>query len=171
MFAVGEVVVYPGHGVCRIEKVVERVVSGANKRFFLLRALGAEMCILIPEDKIDHAGLRHVVDMQTADRILAILKESDGVQAESNHNKQSWNRRFREYMERIKTGNTVQIAEVLRTISSVGLTKCLSFGEKRILNTSKALLAQEIAVAKRCSTERALGEIEAALDGKQPFSL
>jgi CarD family transcriptional regulator len=167
MFAVGEVVVYPGHGVCKIEKVVERIMSGVNKRFFLLRALGAEMCILIPEDKIEHAGLRHVVDVQTAERILAILKEPDVVKVENNHNKQSWNRRFREYMERIKTGNTVQIAEVLRTLSSVGLTKCLSFGEKRILNTSKALLAQEIAVAKRCSTDRALNEIEAALNGNQ----
>jgi CarD family transcriptional regulator len=167
MFAVGEVVVYPGHGVCKIEKVVERIMSGVNKRFFLLRALGAEMCILIPEDKIEHAGLRHVVDVQTAERILAILKEPDVVKVENNHNKQSWNRRFREYMERIKTGNTVQIAEVLRTLSSVGLTKCLSFGEKRILNTSKALLAQEIAVAKRCSTDRALNEIEAALNGEQ----
>jgi CarD family transcriptional regulator len=125
------------------------------------------MCILIPEDKIEHAGLRHVVDVQTAERILAILKEPDVVKVENNHNKQSWNRRFREYMERIKTGNTVQIAEVLRTLSSVGLTKCLSFGEKRILNTSKALLAQEIAVAKRCSTDRALNEIEAALNGEQ----
>jgi len=167
MFAVGEVVVYPGHGVCKIEKIVERLMSGVNKRFFLLRALGAEMCILIPEDKIEHAGLRHVVDVQTAERILAILKEPDVVKVENNHNKQSWNRRFREYMERIKTGNTVQIAEVLRTSSSVGLTKCLSFGEKRILNTSKALLAQEIAVAKRCSTDRALNEIEAALNGEQ----
>jgi CarD family transcriptional regulator len=167
MFAVGEVVVYPGHGVCKIEKVVERIMSGVNKRFFLLRALGAEMCILIPEDKIEHAGLRHVVDVQTAERILAILKEPDVVKVENNHNKQSWNRRFREYMERIKTGNTVQIAQVLRTLSSVGLTKCLSFGEKRILNTSKALLAQEIAVAKRCSTDRALNEIEAALSGEQ----
>lgn len=167
MFAVGEVVVYPGHGVCKIEKVVERIMSGLNKRFFLLRALGAEMCILIPEDKIEHAGLRHVVDVQTAERILAILKEPDVVKVENNHNKQSWNRRFREYMERIKTGNTVQIAQVLRTLSSVGLTKCLSFGEKRILNTSKALLAQEIAVAKRCSTDRALNEIEAALNGEQ----
>ena len=167
MFAVGEVVVYPGHGVCKIEKIVERIMSGVNKRFFLLRALGAEMCILIPEDKIEHAGLRHVVDVQTAERILAILKEPDVVKVENNHNKQSWNRRFREYMERIKTGNTVQIAEVLRTLSSVGLTKCLSFGEKRILNTSKALLAQEIAVAKRCSTDRALNEIEAALNGEQ----
>ena len=167
MFAVGEVVVYPGHGVCKIEKIVERLMSGVNKRFFLLRALGAEMCILIPEDKIEHAGLRHVVDVQTAERILAILKEPDVVKVENNHNKQSWNRRFREYMERIKTGNTVQIAEVLRTLSSVGLTKCLSFGEKRILNTSKALLAQEIAVAKRCSTDRALNEIEAALNGNQ----
>lgn len=167
MFAVGEVVVYPGHGVCKIEKIVERLMSGVNKRFFLLRALGAEMCILIPEDKIEHAGLRHVVDVQTAERILAILKEPDVVKVENNHNKQSWNRRFREYMERIKTGNTVQIAEVLRTLSSVGLTKCLSFGEKRILNTSKALLAQEIAVAKRCSTDRALNEIEAALNGEQ----
>jgi CarD family transcriptional regulator len=167
MFAVGEVVVYPGHGVCKIEKIVERIISGANKRFFLLRALGAEMCILIPEDKIENAGLRHVVDVQTAERILAILKEPDVDKVENNHNKQSWNRRFREYMERIKTGNTVQIAEVLRTLSSVGLTKCLSFGEKRILNTSKALLAQEIAVAKRCSTDRALNEIEAALNGEQ----
>jgi CarD family transcriptional regulator len=167
MFAVGEVVVYPGHGVCKIEKIVERLMSGVNKRFFLLRALGAEMCILIPEDKIEHAGLRHVVDVQTAERILAILKEPDVDKVENNHNKQSWNRRFREYMERIKTGNTVQIAQVLRTLSSVGLTKCLSFGEKRILNTSKALLAQEIAVAKRCSTDRALNEIEAALNGEQ----
>ena len=167
MFAVGEVVVYPGHGVCKIEKIVERIISGANKRFFLLRALGAEMCILIPEDKIENAGLRHVVDVQTAERILAILKEPDVVKVENNHNKQSWNRRFREYMERIKTGNTLQIAQVLRTLSSVGLTKCLSFGEKRILNTSKALLAQEIAVAKRCSTDRALNEIEAALNGNQ----
>ena len=167
MFAVGEVVVYPGHGVCKIEKIVERLMSGVNKRFFLLRALGAEMCILIPEDKIEHAGLRHVVDVQTAERILAILKEPDVVKVENNHNKQSWNRRFREYMERIKTGNTLQIAQVLRTLSSVGLTKCLSFGEKRILNTSKALLAQEIAVAKRCSTDRALNEIEAALNGNQ----
>jgi len=149
-------------------KIVERIMSGVNKRFFLLRALGAEMCILIPEDKIEHAGLRHVVDVQTAERILALLKEPDVVnKVENNHNKQSWNRRFREYMERIKTGNTEQIAEVLRTLSSVGLTKCLSFGEKRILNTSKALLAQEIAVAKRCSTDRALNEIEAALNGGQ----
>lgn len=168
MFEVGEVVVYPGHGVCKIERVVERVVSNTPKRFFLLKIMDAEMCILIPEDKIDHTGLRQVIDQTEAERILEILKGAKDSQPDGFHSKQSWNKRFREYMERIKTGNVVHIAQVLKTLSCIKEVKGLSFGERRILNTSKALLAQELAVAKRCSVDRALNEIESALNGLKP---
>jgi len=164
MYEVGESVVYPGHGVCKIKDIVERRVSDVNKKFFMLRTLGADISILVPEDKINYVGLRRVVDVDVANKVFEILgKCNNGNKANCNHGKTNWNRRFREYTERIKTGNVVYIAEVLRSLYNVKKMKELSFGEKRIVNTSKSLLIQELSISKKCPPEEIYAEIESAL--------
>jgi CarD family transcriptional regulator, regulator of rRNA transcription len=154
MFQIGQLAVYPAHGVGRIESVQEREVSGTPEKFYIMRLLDSDMIIMIPTGNARNIGLREVIDFQEVTRVYEILRSRP-----SRLSNQTWNRRYRDYMDKIKTGSPFRVAEVLRDLTLLKGEKDLSFGERKMLDTAKNLLIKELSLAN----EKEETEIEAQL--------
>jgi CarD family transcriptional regulator len=155
MFDVGDKAVYPGHGVGVIEAIESKAISGREQLFFILRIVDNGMTIMIPTGNIDVVGLREVVPSLEISRVFQILKERQVAP-----DTQTWNRRYREYMEKINGGSIFSIAEVLRDLQVLKMGKNLSFGERKILDMAENLLVKELAVARDCKESEILMEIK-----------
>ena len=156
MFNIGDIAVYPGHGVGNIESIEAREISGgATQRFYIIRVLGSGATIMVPVDNEKAVGLRKVVNKDTVLKVYEVLKERSDMSAD----KQTWNRRYREYMEKVKTGCAVEVAKVFRELYLLKTDKELSFGERRMLDTAKNLLVKELSIARRWTEERIEAEL------------
>jgi CarD family transcriptional regulator len=144
VFNVGDLAVYPAHGVGRIESIEARNLYGSSQNFYIMRILDNNMIIMIPISNANNVGLREIIKEGEVSKIFKILKEKD-----IEFDNQSWNRRYREYMEKIKTGSVYEVAQVLRDLFLLKLDKELSFGERKMLDTAKSLLVKEISIAKK----------------------
>lgn len=156
MFKVGDLAVYPAHGVGRIEAIENKEIGGLAQSFFIMRILENDMIIMIPTQNVNNVGLRQVIARERVSEVYDILKKKD-VSLEM----QNWNRRYREYMEKIKTGSVFEVAEVLRDLSLLKLDKELSFGERKMLDTARNLLVKEISVANNQSEAKVEKDIMA----------
>lgn len=154
MFHIGALAVYPAHGVGVIESIQDREVAGLLQRFYIMRLLDSDMIIMIPTRNAQNIGLRTVIDRQSVIEVFAILKERP-----TRINNQTWNRRYRDYMDKIKTGSPFRVAEVLRDLTLLKLEKELSFGERKMLDTAKNLLVKELSLVNNEEED----EIEAQL--------
>ncbi len=154
-FKIGDKVVYPGHGVGEISTIKSRNIAGTEQQFFEIHVLETGMRIMVPVAQSETVGLRKVIDKKAIDKVYAILKDRN-----FKVDTQTWNRRFREYSQKIKTGSVFEIAEVLRDLSVLGSGKELSFGEKKMLDMAQNLLVSEIAIAKSRPQERIIGELQ-----------
>jgi CarD family transcriptional regulator len=143
-FQIGQLAVYPAHGVGRIESVQEREVSGTPEKFYIMRLLDTDMIIMIPTSNARNIGLRNVIDNQAVSEIYDILRDRP-----ARLNNQTWNRRYRDYMDKIKTGSPFRVAEVLRDLTLLKSEKDLSFGERKMLDTAKNLLIKELSLANK----------------------
>lgn len=157
---VGELAVYPGHGVARVEAVQVREIGGQKLEFLVLRKLDDESRILIPRDRVDEVGLRPPIERAEAARIWKILRESKRTKARSGI---AWSRQFRELQEKLKIGTIFETAEVLRDLLRLQHTKELSFGERKLLENARSLLVQELAAAEQTGTEEIEASIRAAV--------
>jgi CarD family transcriptional regulator len=157
MFEVGEKAVYPAHGVGEILAIETREIMGKPMEVYVMKILDREMTIIIPIVKSKGVGLRRVMGEDEVDAVFRVLRQRKRVS-----DNQTWNRRFREYSEKIRTGSAVEIAKVLRDLYLLRAGKNLSYGEKRMLNTAMELLTQEIAVAKGQMTSQAEAQILSA---------
>jgi CarD family transcriptional regulator len=155
MFQIGDKAVYPGHGVGVIEAIETKQISGKELMFYILRVLDNGMTIMIPRDNAGAVGLRGVIRKLEIPKVLQILKDRD-VEIDN----QTWNRRYREYMEKINTGSIFEIAEVLRDLYLLRTEKELSFGERKILDTAKNLLVKELAIVRDVKETDILREIK-----------
>jgi CarD family transcriptional regulator len=154
MFQIGQLAVYPAHGVGVIESVQERAVSGNQEKFYIMRLLDSDMIIMIPTGNARNIGLRDIIDLQAVTKVYEILQHRP-----SRLNNQTWNRRYRDYMDKIKTGSPFRVAEVLRDLTLLKVEKDLSFGERKMLDTAKNLLVKELSLVNNTNED----EIEAQL--------
>lgn len=141
-FNVGDNAVYPGHGVGRVTAIETKEILGNKQTFYSIQILETGMKIMIPKDNVDSVGLRPIISKDEANKVVEILKVKD-VKIDT----QTWNRRYREYMEKIKTGSVYEIAEVLRDLFLLKVDKELSFGERKMLDTARNLLLKELTLA------------------------
>jgi CarD family transcriptional regulator len=155
IFRVGDLAVYPAHGVGRIESIEAKELYGQNQHFYIMRILENNMVIMIPTQNAEHVGLREIVREKEVPKIFKILKAKN-----IEFDNQTWNRRYREYMEKIKTGSVYEVAEVLRDLFLLRLDKELSFGERKMLDTAKNLLVKEISIAKKVNEEKIEKDIQ-----------
>ncbi len=155
MFEVGDKAVYPGHGVGIIEAIEAKQILGKNQIFYILRILDNGMTIMIPRDQVETVRLRGVIRKIDVAKVIHILKDRD-----VTIDNQTWNRRYREYMEKINTGSIYEIAEVLRDLHLLKTEKELSFGERKIMDTAKNLLVKELAIARDVKESDVLREIK-----------
>ena len=142
LFRKGDMAVYPAHGVGEIQGVEIREISGHSRKFYIMKIFESDMTVMIPTENVQKAGLREIIPTRKVKEVWEILKERD-VEIDT----QTWNRRYREYIEKIKTGSIFEIAEVLRDLSLLSLDKELSFGERKMLETARKLLTKEVAIA------------------------
>src|ERR1700738_97583 len=151
----GEKVVYPAPGGGGIPHTQRKVVYGTERKFYMLRILDSEMTIMIPTENVDAVGLRRVIGKDMVTKIYKILRERK-VEVDS----QTWNRRYREYTEKIKTGSPLEIAKVLRDLLVLKGDKELSFGERKMLDTARSLLVKELSIAKAHTEEKIMEELK-----------
>ncbi len=155
-FEVGDLAVYPAHGVGKIEAIESRVVNGETHDFYILKVLENSMVIMIPTWNVVQVGLRDVINETEVPKIYEVLESKRDSTGES----QTWNRRYREYMDKIKTGSLYDVAEVFRDLSLLKMNKDLSFGERKLYDTAQVLLVKELSTAKDTSEETIMSEIE-----------
>jgi len=141
-FQVGDMAVYPAHGVGEIKGIESKEIAGHIRNFYIMKILESDMTVMIPTENVAKAGLREIIPSRKVKEVWDILKERD-IEIDT----QTWNRRYREYIEKIKTGSIFEIAEVMRDLSLLSLNKELSFGERKMLETARKLITKEIAIA------------------------
>lgn len=140
-FNIGDFAVCPGHGVGQILDIEVREMGNEKKQFFIIKILANGMTVMVPTDSEN--GVRKLVGDEEIGSVFSLLQDHD-VKIDNS----TWNRRYREYSLKIKTGSVVEIAEVLRQLFLLKNKKSLSFGEKKMLDQCRDLLVQEIALTK-----------------------
>jgi CarD family transcriptional regulator len=155
IFKVGDNAVYPSHGVGVVRGVQVKDMGGKKKYFYILQLIENGSTILIPTDKVKDVGLRAIIAKKDVPKIYKILKSKEMVA-----DNQTWNRRYREYMEKIKTGSIYEIAEVLRDLYRLKTDKDLSFGERKMLDTAKSLLIKELSLAQSIREDAVESELK-----------
>jgi CarD family transcriptional regulator len=144
-FKIGEKVVYPNHGIGVIEKITTAEIAGASNSFYLLRLKATESTVMIPIANAIEIGLRSPIDNNQCDRLLKTLS------ADFINPPVDWKDRYKEFLERMKTGDIFRVAEVLKTLTYLSLSKPLSFREKRMLERARYLVISELATVCRKS--------------------
>ena len=160
MYRIGTKVVYPTHGVGLVEAIEKKEVSGKRQSSYVLRIIGSGMTIMVPTVNAKRVGLREVIEPSEIPKVMAILKKND---LEISPN---WNRRFKENLERIKTGSLYEVALVLRKLVLLQKERNLSFGEKKMLENVRKLIISEISHASGVDQERARALVEKAINNR-----
>jgi CarD family transcriptional regulator len=140
-FVVGNNVVYPGHGVGEVTSIETKEIMGSKHVFYSIRILETGMKIMVPKSNVANVGLRPIISKNEAGKVMEILKQKN-VKIDN----QTWNRRYREYKEKIDTGSVYEIAEVLRDLFLLKVDKELSFGERQMLDKARSFLLKELSL-------------------------
>jgi len=144
VFSPDELVVYPAQGVGKVERVESQTVGGQSVDFYIVRILTNNVTLMVPVKNAANVGLRHVCPASEAEEIMESLKDRSTF---TGYTGQNWNRRYREYSEKLKSGNLGDVAYVLKELLLIGGGKELSFGERRLLEQATGLLTLEVAYA------------------------
>lgn len=156
MFSEGDMAVYPAHGVGVIKSVETKTIAGIDQAFYVLEILDNSMRIMIPTASSQNVGLRAIVNKSEVSDVLDILADRT-----VELGAQTWNRRYRDYMEKIKTGSVHEVAVVLRDLFLLSVDKDLSYGERKMLDTAKNLIVKELSLAQNTGEEDVTKTIEA----------
>ena len=155
MYNVGDEVVYPMHGAGRIVAIEEREVMEEKQSYYILEMPG-EVKVMIPTATAEEHGIRSVINKEEAQKVMSVL-EQDETEMEKN-----WNKRYRENMDKMKSGNIYEIADVVRNLSFKQKEKGLSTGEKKMLHNAKQILVSELVLAEHSTQD----EVEELVDNK-----
>lgn len=142
MYDIGDKVVYPMHGAGIIEGIEQNMIMGEIKKYYVLRIPVGDMKVMVPMDKALEVGLRDVIDSKEADNVLDEFKNFIPEQDVN------WNKRYRENMVRIKSGDIYEVVRVVKSLMYREMSRGLSTGEHKMLNNAKQILISELVVAK-----------------------
>ncbi|MCX5924751.1 MAG: hypothetical protein NT124_00430 [Candidatus Dependentiae bacterium] len=156
MFLSNEKVVYPGHGVAHINRIIEKKIAGNAVFFFELTFLSKDMIILVPVDNADSVGIRPLSSPECIAGIFALLATPVVPSLSNDMSMSNWNKRNKDYQIKLRRGNLSEISVIYRDIKYIGLHKELSFGEKMLLGQTEALLVEEISLIKNMPTHETL---------------
>ncbi len=160
MFEQNERVVYPGHGVAFINRIIEKKIGTEKFTFYELKFLNKDMTILVPVTNVEAVGIRKISSQERINNVFKILTEP--MQRQPAHPETlatNWNKRNKEYQSKIRSGDLRDICEIYRDLKRTEESKELTFGEKSLLNQTEMLLAQEIALVKNVAEEHAAQEL------------
>lgn len=165
MFLLHDKVVYPGYGVAVIHQLVNRMVSGKQTKFYMLKFFNKNMTILVPEAKLSNVGIRSLCSHDELKKIFHIISEYDLESILKYYqNIANWNRRYKEYQAKLRSGNLVEMAKIYRDLKIVGTKKDLSFGERNLLSQIETLLSEEVSTVKSVTVEVALSLLQKPFD-------
>lgn len=156
MFNVGDKIVYPMHGAGIIESIEEREILGEKQRYYVIKMPVGDIKVMIPTTNAKDVGIREIVDKEKAQQVIGTL---EGQRVYINTN---WNKRYRENLEKIKSGNIFEVADVVRNLYYRDKEKGLSTGEKKMLNNAKQILVSELVLAN----EMEQNEVEKVINEK-----
>ncbi len=154
MFNVGDKVVYPMHGAGIIESIEEKVILGKKKNYYIMHMPVGDMKVMIPTENVKDIGIRQVISESDVDKVFAILEDH------SPNVNRNWSKRYRENMNKIKSGDIFEVADVVRSLVLRCNEKGLSMGERKMLNSARQILVSELVLAKGVDRE----EIEEIID-------
>lgn len=154
MFNIGDKVVYPMHGAGIIETIEEQEVLGEIRKYYIMRMPIGDMKVMIPINNVKEIGLRQVIDEDGVQKVLGILHEKDNTMS------QNWNHRYRNNLEKIKSGDIYEVAEVVKNLMLREHEKGLSTGERKMLENARQILISELVLARGTEEEK----IELMLD-------
>ncbi|MCI9557098.1 CarD family transcriptional regulator [Oscillospiraceae bacterium 50-16] len=157
MFQVGDKVVHPMYGAGIVDSIVQKQVDGVERDYYILKLPNRSMVVMVPTDSSEEIGVRPVVDREQADRVLAAIPE---IQVEMTAN---WNHRYRENLERMKSGDLYEVAWVIKGLTARDARRGLSTGERKMLHSAKQILISELVLSKSVSYESAEAELNTAL--------
>ena len=163
-FNIGDLAVYPAHGVGRIDAIESKVINGETHDFYIMKVLENGMVIMIPTSNVEQVGLRSVIREEEIPKVYEFIRQKKEASVET----QTWNRRYREYMDKIKTGSLYDVAEVFRDLSLLKATKELSFGERKLYDTAQVLLVKELSTAKQADEGSVISELASFFPADDP---
>ena len=161
MFRVGDRITHPMHGAGIVERIEEKELDGRNERYYVLRLLTGGLRLFVPVDSAERLGLRPISTQETIQRALASMHGMT-ISMESN-----WNRRYRENMERIRSGNIIELCRVIKGLSLREQDTGLSTGERKMLWSARQIMISEIQLAENTDHARAESVLAAALKSYQ----
>lgn len=153
MFNVGDKIVYPMHGAGTIDSIEEKDILGEKQSYYILK-MPSDVKVMIPTAKAEEVGVRNIIDKQSAEKVFKVLGE-DETEMEKN-----WNKRYRDNMDKMKSGDIYEVADVVRNLSFKQKEKGLSTGEKKMLNNAKQILVSELVLAEHANQDEVEEQIE-----------
>lgn len=157
MFQVGDKIVHPMHGAGVIDSVVEKKVNKTTRSYYILKLPVGGMTVMIPTDNCEEIGVRPVIDKEKCDEVIAAFGE---IEVEMDQN---WNRRYRENMDRLKSGNLLEVVRVVKGLILRENARGLSTGERKMLHSAKQILISELVLSQNSSYEEIESRINSAL--------
>ena len=157
MFDVGDKVVYPHHGAAVVVSREQRDFNGESREYLVLKLAYGDLTLKVPADNTDEVGLREVINDEEVEEVFAVLRKKEARMPAN------WSRRYKNHVEKLKSGDIYQVAEVVRNLSIRDKDKGLSAGEKRMLTNARRILVSELTFAIGVSEEEAEVRLNAAL--------
>jgi CarD family transcriptional regulator len=158
VFRKGDKVIYPHHGAAVIEDLTEREFLGEKKKYFVLRLAHGDLTLMVPVENTEEVGLREVVSKREVKKVLDVLREDESGMPTN------WSRRYKTNIEKIRSGDVYQVAEVVRNLAIREGEKGLSAGEKRMLAKARQILVSELVFAVSATEEKAEAMIDKVLE-------
>ena len=153
MFNIGDKIVYPMHGAGTIDAIEEKDILGEKQNYYIIKMPG-EVKVMVPTNKAEEVGVRNIIGKEEAGKVMAVLGENETEMS------QNWNKRYRDNMEKMKSGDIYEVADVVRNLSFKQKEKGLSTGEKKMLNNAKQILVSELVLAEHESQEEVEKQVE-----------
>ena len=160
-FDVGDKVVYPHHGAATIEKREKKEAFGEKRDYLVLRLAYGDLTLMVPADNTEEVGLREVINDEEVEEVFAVLRKKEARMPTN------WSRRFKNHVEKLKSGDIYQVAEVVRNLSLREADKGLSAGEKRMLARARQILVSELTFALNVDEETAEARLDDVLAGRE----
>ena len=157
MFNIGDKVVYPMHGAGIIQDIEEKNILGAKESYYIIKMPG-EVKVMVPTAKAEEIGVRNIIDVDTASKVFKVL-ETDSTEMSMN-----WNKRYRDNMDKMKSGDIYEIADVVRNLSFKQKERGLSTGEKKMLLNAKQILVSELTLAENLQKEAVEEMVDMKID-------
>lgn len=157
MYQIGDKVVHPMYGAGVVDSIVQKTVDGVVRDYYILKLPNRSMVVMVPTENCEEIGVRRVVDQAQAECVMAAIP---GIQVEMTAN---WNHRYRENMERMKSGDLLEVARVIKGLTVRDQKRGLSTGERKMLHSARQILISEIVLSRSVSYESVEAELDTAL--------